>query len=1348
MYAMNWNTVIYLLPFIVSLTISGIVCVMAWQSKSTGSRTFAWLAFMEVLWTLGYICELLVLDLKAKIFWDQIQWFWTAIIPITFFDFVLQYTQRKNTLHKGVQKVLYLPIVAFMLLVLTNQQHGFIIANAKLVSAEPFPILFYEFTSVIIWFSLYFMSLTVAGIALLTFFFFESHFFQRIHTTAVVIGATLPLMGNILSLAGLLPDAIQRDISPFTFAIGNIFILWGITKFNFLRLSPLARGFVFENMSLGCILLDSAGQILDINNSAASIMGVSPRAVLGQQIGSLFSSSREFLERIGQGGEFSFELPRVIGGQKKWYTVQISPLYDQVKQNLGQLITLQDNSYLKKLEKETQRSAKRYKELVDSASDIIFTTDPKGWVTFANNVASRAIGLDENSLGGNHFDLIPPEWRQRVRRFYIQQVRSRQEQTYLEIPIISKDGRTLWFGQNVKLIWEGKNFQGYFVIARDITERKQAEEGLRRYSDNMEVLNQVGLQLMGEGEQEQIYVNIHVAAQKIIPHDVFLIAILDKASQEVEYSYLWDEGRRFPAERSPASPNLTTFVIGSCKPLRINEWGEPDTLKTKSELFGNPVRDTRSVLAAPLLDGQGRSFGMISAQSYAPGVYTLEHETFLVSLANLLSKTIENTRLFGALRESEERFRLVSQATLHAIWDWDLQSNRIWWGAGLTSMWLYSAESISMEPEWRWAQIHPEDRAKVKKSINTGWENGLKFWSREYRFQRADGTFSIVFDRAHILYDQNGKANRMLGAMMDITQSKEIERELIKGERKYRSIFERVEDVIYETDFHGILTNISPSVERYIGKSAQELIGQHVENLFANPSDYAALDQEIISRGRLADYEIGIRGKNGKILIGSFNASILFDEQGQPIGTQGIARDITARKQLQEQSAVFASQLESQVRQRTEELQSTNEFLESLLSTSAIVNANLDQELVLDHILQEARRLMPCRAINIMLIRDDYAYIARRIGYEGLENIERNLLQFRFPLTWHSFKQMIDTGEPIQISDTAEFTRWQNIRSSEWARSYVGVPLRTGGKTLGFINASHDSPNFFLPRHVSMLQALGTQVATAVNNAKLLREMKVLLEEEQVMRDRLAHADKLATLGKMVAVLAHEINNPIQTIKNTLFLLDDQVFDPVYKQVLEIAQLETIRIAKLISNLRDAYRPREKELSLVNIIEVLGEVEIILAPQMGKSKVRWEISTSTQPYTVMADRDGLKQVFINLGMNAVEALEETGGGRIIININIHGDGDRLGVAMQNFGPLIPEPILNNIFDPFFSTKGGKGTGLGLSISQDIIREFGGEITVESTIEHGVIFTVWFPMAGDVLKRKGGHDATKKHSNRG
>ena len=128
-----------------------------------------------------------------------------------------------------------------------------------------------------------------------------------------------------------------------------------------------------------------------------------------------------------------------------------------------------------------------------------------------------------------------------------------------------------------------------------------------------------------------------------------------------------------------------------------------------------------------------------------------------------------------ALRQSEERFRLMSWATKDAVWDWDLQTNRIWWGEGLQKIFHYSAESAESSAAWRLDHIHPADRNKVNRVIDQALEGGMEFWSKEYNFQKKDGTYTAIMDRGYILRDDTGQPYRMIGAMMDIAERKYME---------------------------------------------------------------------------------------------------------------------------------------------------------------------------------------------------------------------------------------------------------------------------------------------------------------------------------------------------------------------------------------------------------------------------------------------------------------------------------------------------------------------------------------------------------------------------------------------
>jgi len=575
--------------------------------------------------------------------------------------------------------------------------------------------------------------------------------------------------------------------------------------------------------------------------------------------------------------------------------------------------------------------------------------------------------------------------------------------------------------------------------------------------------------------------------------------------------------------------------------------------------------------------------------------------------------------------------------------------------------------------------------------------------------------------------------DRLLGRVVtvrNITNRKQMEEALRLSEEKYRKIYENVADVIYETDNQGHLISISPSIAKQGGYRPEELIGRSVAEFFVYPEQYAALDAHIIENGSVNDFEALLRHKDGNAAFASITSHIIVDGNGQGVATEGVLRDITERKQAEERIRQMNAELERRVSERTSQLQESNAYLTALIETSIALNESLDLNEVLDRILVQVHKLVPARALNVMFVEGEYAFIVRRIGYQGLEKIEKNLLDFRFPLSWPTFHQMYTTRKSIYISDTAKDTRWKNIQGAEWVRSFIGVPLVIGDETIGFLNAGHSEPNFFDAKHAFMLESLAHHASVAIQNARLLDDLKKALEKEQGMRDQLVQADKLAALGKMVTVIAHEINNPIQTVKNTFFLLEDQIIPggPA-KEYLKMASAEADRISDLVAQLRGTYTSGSKAIVGVDLLALLLEVHDLLVPQLKKKQVEWCQVDGHQPYTVYAVRNNLKQVFINLCLNAMEAMEADQEGKLTISLHTSPNGQRAGVDFHNTGPLISDEALPLIFDPFFTTK-RSGTGLGLSISYDIIRQHQGEILVESAPGKGVTFTVWLPLAAD------------------
>ncbi len=170
----------------------------------------------------------------------------------------------------------------------------------------------------------------------------------------------------------------------------------------------------------------------------------------------------------------------------------------------------------------------------------------------------------------------------------------------------------------------------------------------------------------------------------------------------------------------------------------------------------------------------------------------------------------------AALRTSEERYRLAARATNDAIWDWDLTSGAVQWNEGIRTLFGYAAEQVGTDVTWRFDQIHPDDRERVVSGFNAVIEGGGRFWSDEYQFRCANGSYAIVNDRAYIEYNELGKAMRLIAAMTDVTRLKQAEREreqLLRLEhtaRKQAESSNRVKDEFIATLSHELRTPLTP----------------------------------------------------------------------------------------------------------------------------------------------------------------------------------------------------------------------------------------------------------------------------------------------------------------------------------------------------------------------------------------------------------------------------------------------------------------------------------------------------------------------------------------------------------
>ncbi len=239
---------------------------------------------------------------------------------------------------------------------------------------------------------------------------------------------------------------------------------------------------------------------------------------------------------------------------------------------------------------------------------------------------------------------------------------------------------------------------------------------------------------------------------------------------------------------------------------------------------------------------------------------------------------------------------------------------------------------------------------------------------------------------------------------------------------------------------------------------------------------------------------------------------------------------------------------------------------------------------------------------------------------------------------------------------------------------------------------------------------------------------------------QLVQAEKHAVIGRMVGSVTHEINNPLQTIKNCLYLIQQDTPDnsPI-QEPLEMATSETARLTDLVGQLRELYRPRtDLQEHPHELLDILEEVHALLTPHLNTSKVHWNPLTGLTRCYINCVRDQILEVFLNISMNAIEAMKSTGG---TLSVDMDLNDEQVGVIFTDNGPGISPEIMPHMFEPFMTTK-SSGLGLGLSISYGIIQRHGGQIVVENRPDGGASFTVRLPVARKNKKEKGKHGTSR------
>lgn len=269
----------------------------------------------------------------------------------------------------------------------------------------------------------------------------------------------------------------------------------------------------------------------------------------------------------------------------------------------------------------------------------------------------------------------------------------------------------------------------------------------------------------------------------------------------------------------------------------------------------------------------------------------------------------------------------------------------------------------------------------------------------------------------------------------------------------------------------------------------------------------------------------------------------------------------------------------------------------------------------------------------------------------------------------------------------------------------------------------------FRESDLEMFLILARQSTVAMENARLYEELRAYVRRIEESQQALLHSEKLATAGRLTASIAHEINNPLQSVRNCLHLAMREDLPPeMRKNYFNLTHQELERLMNTVQRMLDFYRP-SVEFKPVQVLDLLEHVLNLLNQQLRERNIRVTTAWPAKLPTIMAISNQIEQVFINLILNAFDAMTE--GGELFISIV--QKKKMVEILFQDTGSGIPREMRETIFEPFVSSKEG-GTGLGLAVSYDIVTAHGGRLDLIDGNKTGACFRVLLPINNDMEKK--------------
>ncbi len=867
-------------------------------------------------------------------FWNKASFIW-PFFPVIFLKFVLILSNHDLNRNKKFNIIIYsIPaVISFLHLFSTVLYSGF---RKRWFGWEV--IFSHNIYSVII--PVYFAAVSILTLILIIKFYIRNKDREaRKRTVYIILGMSIPLIAAYIS-EGLFPLLGIRipPIEGSSFILGAIFLAIGILKNKSFIADPIVTlKTMFASMTDFMFLFDQEGKILLASNSFLEYSDYSEKEIIGKNLQDFvdhkstmkplnislmvgrelefflrthvstkipISATTSLINSNHKNGIVYLFLARDLRERKNFerqlLTMQLQ-LEEKVKHRTNELANA--NSVLKleieerkKIEQALRDSEKKYRHVIENATEIIYVTNSTGKIAYVNDAALESSGYTLSEIWEkNYFDLIHPDYRNKIKRQLFKQYISKKLTSFTEFPIYSKSGKIIWWSQNNNLMIEKGKFIGFQIIARDITKRKNAEEALKKseelYRNFVEDINEIYYTVDEDGIINYMSPNVKTfngfdADEFIGKSYIRFISRKDILRVVEHYHKCVRDGIKD-----------TTFEFLSLRKDGTSFWAEQITRLIRDSQ-GN-VTEYRSVL---------RDINF--------------------------RKSAER-----ALKESEEKYRSLIENINEVYYIADKSGKTIYISSNVFNFTGYPAGYFIGKSSF--ILTYKEDFRKIFNFYQEKIKDGTIDATLEFRAVKKNGKPYWVEQITRIERDKNGNFIQFRSVVRDITSRKAAEEKLELLAQAVKSTGESISI----TDLSNKIIFVNDAFINLYGYSRGELIGKNISLVRAETNPDPLIDEiklNTIKQGW--NGELINKKKDGTEFPVFLSTSSVHNEKGEVFALVGVTKDITERRKAEKELEEYKDHLEYLVKERTQKLDNVNKKLEQQVEKLLVAEQNIQNQ--------------------------------------------------------------------------------------------------------------------------------------------------------------------------------------------------------------------------------------------------------------------------------------------------------------------------------------------------------------------------------------------------------------------